>query len=925
MSVLILASVSTFLVILFATTAYIVNNGTFSKIRTDYDSKMQGIVSQMNNTEYKNYEKDRQSHAMLNRNITNINTLQEAELEMKTDVDNFKKLYNTTTTGLRNDLTTTTSNLNYITEVVNNMPVAEQTQDILGLQGTSQNHENRIQGNESKLTSHTSFINNLSDTSLAHRNAILSLSNQSTIYTSNTDYLLNQNEINKSKIHLQGLSNQTLNNNLAYLGKSFTDYTSDSLNWMSYAHSNLYSNVIPTLNTINQNYVAKNNYNAHSNIVSQNLVNINSTLTDLPYNYAKLGDFNNLKERTGKVESLTSTLRSQYDGIATTYATLDDVLKIKLTHSDNDNADRILTSSLSSLSGTVAGMKTVDDTLGRDISKNSAEISTLKSQYTGLDSAYKTIITKDNAGANTFKLNVNDNTNSKTAFQIVNGQSVLLDIKANGTTTLNNLNINATGTTNLSGTTTIDNKIPATQPWVQSVLNNGITTGNINTPNVGRAKNNGDWFRINQDNAGTGVSTALYNGLSINDGGGLDVGTWNKQPTGQIHANYIKSRGDAQVDGTLNAGNLKLNGQQVATVNQIPQQNYNNVTLTGTTEINGNLKLNGQQVATVNQIPQQNYNNVTLTGTTTTGNINTPNVGRAKNNGDWFRINQDNAGTGVSTALYNGLSINDGGGLDVGTWNKQPTGQIHANYIKSRGDAQVDGTLNAGNLKLNGQQVATVNDINKGSSGNTSDTINNIKFSSKWSSYPDGAIDKSEISNDTENFKSLMIGGNKSGKGLRRVSMWDQVAIGSSDWYGVNDTTKLFTQGDIWARNSKVYAAAYPGNSDMAYKKNIKGINTEEIDAVNKLKPVSYNMKVGDDKKKYGFIAQDIENIYPEMVLKNPEGMRSLDYNQFVPLLTGKINKLNPSSDKLCLDDICINKDELKQLKNILSQKNNKI
>ena len=90
MSVLILASVSTFLVILFATTAYVVNNGTFSKMRTDYDSKMQDIVSQMNNTEYKNYEKDRQSHAMLNRNITNINTLQEDEVKMKNDLNDLK-------------------------------------------------------------------------------------------------------------------------------------------------------------------------------------------------------------------------------------------------------------------------------------------------------------------------------------------------------------------------------------------------------------------------------------------------------------------------------------------------------------------------------------------------------------------------------------------------------------------------------------------------------------------------------------------------------------------------------------------------------------------------------------------------------------------------------------------------------------------
>ena len=622
MSVLILASVSTFLVILFATTAYVVNNGTFSKMRTDYDSKMQGIVSQMNNTEYKNYEKDRQNNAVLNRNLKNINTLQEDEVKIKNDLNDFKKTYSDNTNKFITDLTATTSNLNYLTEVVNNMPTAEQTQDILGLQSTTQNHENRIQGNESKLTSHTSFINNLSGTSLDHRNAIVSLSNQSTIYTSNIDYLIDKNQINTNKIHLQGLSNQTLSNNLGYLASNFTNYTRDSLNWMSYAHSNLYSNVIPTLNTINQNYVTNTNYNTYSNSVSQNLININGTLNDIPIKYAKSGDFNDLKNRTNDVESLTSTLKGQYDGIKTTYATIDDVLKIKLTATDNSNADRILTSTLTNLSGTVAGMKIVDDSLGRDISQNNIDISTLKSQYTGLNNAYSTIITKDTAGANTFKLNVNDTTNSKTAFQIVNGQAVLLDIKANGTTTLNNVNINATGTTNLSGTTTIDNKVPATQPWVQSQLSS--KTNNTRFINNWSGDADGTSSQIADD---TGSYKALMlAGNRSGPGGARNV---------QVYDDLTVSR-NAQVNGSLNAGNLTLNGQQVATntyandrlsdaknyandrlgdAKNYANDKFNEANGYTTTKFNEANSYTNTKVSQI-QFPAQNYNDLSLTGTT---------------------------------------------------------------------------------------------------------------------------------------------------------------------------------------------------------------------------------------------------------------------------------------------------------------------
>lgn len=54
---------------------------------------------------------------------------------------------------------------------------------------------------------------------------------------------------------------------------------------------------------------------------------------------------------------------------------------------------------------------------------------------------------------------------------------------------------------------------------------------------------------------------------------------------------------------------------------------------------------------------------------------------------------------------------------------------------------------------------------------------NTLKFSSGWSAYPDDKNNASEISNDTGQFKSLMIAGNKSAGGNRKVSLWDDVKI----------------------------------------------------------------------------------------------------------------------------------------------------
>jgi hypothetical protein len=54
---------------------------------------------------------------------------------------------------------------------------------------------------------------------------------------------------------------------------------------------------------------------------------------------------------------------------------------------------------------------------------------------------------------------------------------------------------------------------------------------------------------------------------------------------------------------------------------------------------------------------------------------------------------------------------------------------------------------------------------------------NPIRFTSDWSGFPDAATNRSEISNDTGTYKTLMIVGNKSNGGARRVSVWDRLEV----------------------------------------------------------------------------------------------------------------------------------------------------
>src|SRR5262249_50428283 len=68
-----------------------------------------------------------------------------------------------------------------------------------------------------------------------------------------------------------------------------------------------------------------------------------------------------------------------------------------------------------------------------------------------------------------------------------------------------------------------------------------------------------------------------------------------------------------------------------------------------------------------------------------------------------------------------------------------------------------------------------------------------LNFTGGWQSTPDPTTNVSEISNDTVNYKSLMIAGNKSAGGGRRVTIYDNLSISTptaeqnlSVYYGAN-------------------------------------------------------------------------------------------------------------------------------------------
>jgi hypothetical protein len=92
--------------------------------------------------------------------------------------------------------------------------------------------------------------------------------------------------------------------------------------------------------------------------------------------------------------------------------------------------------------------------------------------------------------------------------------------------------------------------------------------------------------------------------------------------------------------------------------------------------------------------------------------------------------------------------------------------------------------------------------------------------------------------------------------------------------------------------NSDLYVNGSIYNpSDEILKKNIEPISINKINDLNNLKPIQYLFKT-DSKNKihYGFIAQEVEKIYPELVKNSEMGYKTINYIEFIPLLVQKIN-----------------------------------
>jgi hypothetical protein len=78
--------------------------------------------------------------------------------------------------------------------------------------------------------------------------------------------------------------------------------------------------------------------------------------------------------------------------------------------------------------------------------------------------------------------------------------------------------------------------------------------------------------------------------------------------------------------------------------------------------------------------------------------------------------------------------------------------------------------------------------------------------------------------------------------------------------------------------------------SDKAYKKNFKEID-DPLSILDKIKAYEFDW-IDNDETSYGIIAQDLEQVLPELVKTNKAGQKTVHYIPLIAILIEAIKQL---------------------------------
>lgn len=191
-----------------------------------------------------------------------------------------------------------------------------------------------------------------------------------------------------------------------------------------------------------------------------------------------------------------------------------------------------------------------------------------------------------------------------------------------------------------------------------------------------------------------------------------------------------------------------------------------------------------------------------------------------------------------------------------------------------------------------------------------------------WSAL-DGSRNGTAIFANAYNTTEYTIPGRYAAYLLGKVYISENVGIGIT-----SPSYKLDVNGDIHT-NGYLRGYGIITTSDLSAKENIQDLEKDKINKIKELKAVTYNYKqqeletneslfamasdtgvvniqVDDllseeitNKEQIGFIAQDLQKVYPELVVADKDGMLGINYTGLIPILVEVIKEQQFQIDAL--------------------------
>ncbi|MBQ9214089.1 MAG: tail fiber domain-containing protein, partial [Bacteroidales bacterium] len=108
---------------------------------------------------------------------------------------------------------------------------------------------------------------------------------------------------------------------------------------------------------------------------------------------------------------------------------------------------------------------------------------------------------------------------------------------------------------------------------------------------------------------------------------------------------------------------------------------------------------------------------------------------------------------------------------------------------------------------------------------------------------------------------------------------------------------------EVYTTGNATLAGTLTQSSDSRLKNNVTNIGSA-LENVVKLRGVTFNWDLtkqpsADKKLQYGFIAQEVEKVFPELVTTDSKGFKTLNYIGVIPVLTEAVKELKQENDEL--------------------------